>query len=78
MAKNSVWKAGGWATLICIVSLVFSKIERAKRYEENSKKYLAGYYDGTTVKDGKVIPNEQTFLYLPKHGIIMKYLMLSH
>lgn len=66
MAKSNAWKTGGLAALICIFSLVFSKIERAKRYEENGKKYLAGYYDDTRVKDGKVIPNEQSIFIPPK------------
>lgn len=40
MAKSNAWKTGGLAALICIFSLVFSKIERAKRYEENGKNIL--------------------------------------
>lgn len=65
MAKSSVWKAVGWVALICIVSLVFSKIEWAKRYEENSTKYLAGYYDNATLKNGKVTPNVQAIFIPP-------------
>ena len=59
MAKNNVWKTGGLGVLVCIVILVFGKVNRAKKYEENGRKYLSGYYDNTTVKNGKVIPNEQ-------------------
>lgn len=66
MAKSSVWKAGGLGALVCIVSLVIGKIERANRYEENSAKFQAGYYDDTTVKNGKVIPNEQAVFIPPK------------
>lgn len=59
MAKNNIWKTGGLGALVCIAILVFGKVNRAKKYEENGRKYLSGYYDNTTVKNGKVIPNEQ-------------------
>lgn len=59
MAKGNIWKTGGLGVLVCIVILVFGKVNRAKRYEENSIKYQAGYYNNTSVKNGKVIPNEQ-------------------
>ena len=64
--KNDIWKIGGLAMLICIVSLVINKIERENRYEENRVKYLAGYYDDTTVRNGKVIPNEQP-VFIPSN-----------
>lgn len=56
MAKN-IWKTGG-IVLVCIIMLI-GKSERTKRYKENSVKYQAGYYDNTTVRNGKVIPDEQ-------------------
>ena len=49
MAGNSIWKSGGLGALICIVLLVYNKMERAKTFEENGVKYQAGYYDNTTV-----------------------------
>lgn len=57
--KSSIWKASGLAVLICVILLAVNKIGRAKRYAANSVKYQAGYYDNTTVRNGRVIPNEQ-------------------
>ena len=62
MAKSSIWKTGGLAALISVVILVFNKIERAKRYEENSVKFQAGYYNNTTI----AIPDEQPVFIPPK------------
>ena len=64
MAGSSVWKASGLAVLICIILLAVNKIGRTKRYADNSVKYQAGYYDNTTVRNGKVIPNEQS-VFIP-------------
>lgn len=66
MAGNSIWKSGGLGALICIVLLVYNKMERAKTFEENGVKYQAGYYDNTTVRNGKVIPNEQP-VFIPSN-----------
>lgn len=65
MKKNNIWKSVGIGLFVGLVTVVFNKIERSQRYEENTKKYLAGYYDNATLKNGKITPNAQPIFIPP-------------
>ena len=57
--KNRTYKIIGGIVILFIIT-VANNIRWTSEVEDNGEKYLAGYYDNTTVENGKVVPKKQT------------------